>query len=205
MSDVQTFGSLVLGTDVSDAVTLTLQTWFPTYLAMMDRRLASLNLGSLPAPGSYVTSSDPRHWPEDQPPAVVVAVPGTLGQPKRDGSRNYRAFWDVRVIVFVTASDRESTERLAKYYGAAVRLLLLNKGSLGNFAAGTEWYGEFYETKIADRDQRTLGSCENRFSVDVRDVVRALGGPPAPITTQPADWPEATSVKATLTPTAIPK
>lgn len=202
MSDSVIFGNLVTGDDVDQAITLTLQTWAATYLERMCRKIGQ-PAGWLPYPQSYVHTNDPNHFPENQPPTVVVAVPGTSGRPIRDGSRNYRVEWDVRVAIFVRATDREATEKLAKYYGAAFRELLLQKRSLGGFAEGIEWHGEFYETRVSDRDQRTLGSCELRFCVDVRDVVKTLGGPTSPIPTEPADWPQATDVHVTLTPEAI--
>lgn len=204
MSDLDIFGPLVLWTDVGNAVTLTLQTWYETYLEMVSRKIGQPS-GWLPSPSSYVVTNDTNHFPEDQPPTVVVSVPGTMDRPKRDGQRLYRTCWDVRVTVFATAIDRESTESLVGYYGGATRALIVQKASLGNFAEGVEWLGEYYDTKISDRDQRTLGSCENRFSVDVRDVVKVFGGPTVPITSVPADWPTATNVKVQLAPTAIPE
>jgi hypothetical protein len=191
--------------DVADACTLTLQQWMATYLGMVERRKGK-QTGWLTQPASYVTSNDANHWPEEATPAIVVAVPSTLGEPKRDGGNKYRAEWDLRITVFVQAPDRDSTERLAGYYGAAIRSLVLGKRSLGGFAQGTTWHGEYYQTRVADRDQRTLGSCENRFCVDVRDVVQAPNGPLNPATdpgTPPADWPTATDVHVNYTPAAI--
>lgn len=204
MTDLNVFGASIIDTEIGNAVESTLDTWFATYLSYLDRALigAGINIGSLPTPGSYVHSADPNHFPEEQPPTVVISIPGTLGEPKRD-SANYRAFWDLRVVVFVTAPDRASTEALAKYYGAAVRMMLVQKPSLGNFAEGISWRGTQYSTRIADRDQRTLGSCENRFSVDVRDVVQAFAGPITPITTIPANWPTVTDVAVSITPDTL--
>jgi hypothetical protein len=203
MSDLQTFGPLVMWSDVADATTLTLQKWMLTYLARTERAIQK-SAGWLPLPGSYITSNDANHWPEDQPPAIVVAVPSTLSTPKMEGNRSYRAEWDVRVTVFVQAPDRDATQRLAGYYGATIRSLLLGKRSLEGFAAGTTWHGEYYQTRVADRDQRTLGSCENRFCVDVRDVVQAFGGPfDALPPGLPPDFPLATNVTVNLAPEAL--
>jgi hypothetical protein len=204
MSDLDVFGPLVIWNDVGNAIVSTLQEWYPTYLERMCRKIGQPETW-LPSPASYVVTYDTYHFPEDQPPVVVVSVPGTLDRPKRDGSRRYRAFWDVRITVFVTAVDRATTEALAGYYGGATTELILDKASLGNFAEGIEWHGTMFDTKISDRDQRTLGSCESRFSVDVRDVVMALSGPLTPTTSAPASWPTATDVKVQLAPNAIPE
>lgn len=199
MSDANIFGTLVTGEDVDQAVTATLQKWSETYLNRMCRKIGQSD-GWLPSPGSYVHTNDPHYFPEDEPPVAVIAVPGTLGQPVRQGTKYYRAEWDVRVVIFVSANDRDATERLAKQYGAAFRELLLQKRSLGGFAAGITWHEELYGTRVADRDQRTLGSCELRFSVDVRDVVQTLAGPPNPIPSEPGDWPKATDVHIVFEP-----
>lgn len=198
MSDLDVFGPLVVDTEIGQQVEATLSEWYPTYLSMLARSLPGI--ASLPSPNSYVHTSDPNHFAEDAPPTCVIAIPGTLGEPKRDSQGCYRAYWDLRVVVFVQANDRDATEQLAKYYAAATRAILVHKPSLGNFAEGTQWRGTSYGIRVPDKDQRTKGSCENRFAVDVRDVVQAFAGPTAPITIEPTDWPEVTSVKATLTP-----
>jgi hypothetical protein len=197
MSDLDVFGPLVVDTEIGAQIEATLAEWYPTYLAMLVRNVPSI--GSLPAPGSYVHTSDPTHFPEEAPPTCVIAVPGTMGEPKRDAA-NWRAMWDVRIVVFVQAVDRNTTEQLAKYYATATRAILVQKPSLGNFAEGTSWRGTSYGIRVADRDQRTKGSCENRFAVDVRDVVQAFTGPVNPITTLPADWPSVSRVTTILTP-----
>lgn len=199
MSDANIFGNLVGGYEVDDAVAATLQKWSDTYLERQCRKIGQ-PFGWLPSPGSYVFTNDPHYFPEDQPPVAVIAVPGTVGSPIRDGRKYYRAQWDVRLTIFVQTTDREDTERLAKYYGAAFRELILQKRSLGGFAEGITWHAEDYGTRVSDRDQRTLGACELRFSVDVRDVVLTLAGPAVPIITTPADPPQATTVKVTTQP-----
>jgi hypothetical protein len=203
MSDAQTYGPLVLATDVEDAATFTLQTWMPQYLGMVSRKIGQASTW-LPGIASFTVANDPTHWPEDQVPAIVLASPGTLGRPIRTRS-TYRAMWQLQVVVFVSANDRPATERLAKYYGGAVRAVLSAKGDLGGLAAGAEWEGEKYDIRIGDRDQRTLGSCSNIFCVDVRDVVQALGGP-LTVTTPPVvppDFPVADNVTVNLAPEAL--
>lgn len=204
MSDEQIYGPLVIATDIEDGCTLTLQTWIPQYLGRVSRQIGQDSLW-LPAPKSYVVSSEPsHHWAEDQLPAVVLASTGTMGKPQRS-ARLYRAFWGLQVVVYVSANDQPATERLAKYYGAAVRSVLTAKADLGGIAAGVEWLGEKYNPGISDKDSRTRGSCSNSFSVDVRDVVQALGGPSVvtdpPVV--PPDWPVADHVTVNLAPEAL--
>lgn len=203
MSD-QIYGPLVLATDIEDGATLTLQTWMPQYVGRVSRKVRNGDSLWLPAPKSYVVANDPTHWPEDQLPAIVLASPGTMGKPQRSG-RLYRAFWQLQVVVYVSSNDRPATERLAKFYGGAVRSVFTAKADLGGIAAGCEWLGEKYDIRISDRDERTLGSCSNTFSVDVRDVVQALGGPSlvTPPEVVPPDWPVADHVTVNLAPEAL--
>lgn len=205
MSDLTIFGPLVVDTEPGMAVEATLQFWFPTYLGLLNRALAAAGVdigGDLPTPGAYVHSSDPNHFPEEAPPAIVIAVPGTLGEPQRF-QRSYRSSWDVRVICFVESNTRDNTEALARYYATAIRAILVQKRSLGNFAEGTTWRGTQYGVRVKDSSQRTLGSAEVRFAVDVTDVVTEFAGPTVPITTVPADWPAATTVQVIPEPQPI--
>lgn len=205
MSDAEIFGPLILGSDVEDGAITTLQTWMPLYIAMVSRKIGQA-WDWLQVPKSYTAANDPNHWPEDQVPAIVVACPGTEGQPKRDGRQTYRAKWQLEVVVFVSANDRPATEKLAKYYGGAVRMILAQKADLNDLAAGTQWNSEKYNIRIADQDQRVLGSCSNTFCVDVRNVVRALGGPPDPNADPsgvPPDYPLAEHVTVQLVPEAL--
>jgi hypothetical protein len=190
MSDLEVFGPLVLSTDVESAVEATLKRWMTDYLRWVERT-KNLRVNFLPTPRSYTITSDWDHFPEDQLPAVLIMC-AKADNPKMDGRREYRATFPVRVGVIVSAKDRNSTERLAKYYGGALRALLLAKGSLGNFAVQTCWDGENYDVHTADRSQRTLATAEVKLTVEVRNVVRRLAGPlepsPKPAESAPP-WP----------------
>jgi hypothetical protein len=193
MSDVEVFGPLVLATDVEDAVEATLKLWMATYLGFVDRHIGRVSPWLLP-PKSYTVTSDWDAFPEEQSPAVLIMCPGVT-KPLMDGKREYRAIFPVSIGVRVEAPDRRSTERLAKYYGGAIRALLSGKGSLGDFAVATTWEDEKYGTHVSDRSQRTFGSADLKFNVEVRQVVRRLSGPAEPLKAPgvaPAAWPKVT-------------
>lgn len=190
MSDLEVFGPLVIATDVEDAIEATLKLWMATYLERMVRHIGK-PAGWLSAPKSYTVTSDWDHFPEEAVPAVLIICPN-IDKPLMDGKREYRATFPIKVGIFVEARDRRSTERLAKYYGGALRELLLQKGSLGDFAIATTWEGEEYGTCVSDHSQRTFGSAEIKLAVEVRQVVRRLAGPgtvPANPKIPPAAWP----------------
>jgi hypothetical protein len=205
MSDLEIFGPIVTGADVEDAVERTLKEWMQTYLRRMERHI-SKPPNWLPNPGSYIASSDWDHFPEEQVPAILMICPDA-GRPEMDGKREYRTTFPIQIGIFVEGQDRRSSERLAKYYGAALRELLTHKGSLGNFAEATCWEGEQYGVHISDRSQRTFGTAEVKLSVEVRQVSRRLAGPAEPLkepATEPGPLPTVTkNTPVQLTPQAI--
>lgn len=179
MSDLDIFGPLVVGTATEEAVQATLERWMLTYLGRLDRAIGKTPPWLKP-PRSYTITSDWDHFPEEAVPAVLIMCSG-VEKPLMDGKREYRAIFPVKVGIFVESQDRASTDRLAKYYGAALRELLLHKGSLGNFATATTWEGERYGTRVSDRSQRTFGTAEVELNVEVRRVVKRLSGPAEPL------------------------
>lgn len=191
-SDLEVFGPLVIDTQLPEAVEATLKLWMQTYLQRLERAI-SKPVNWLPPPQSYTITSDWDHYPEEALPAVLIMCPGVT-KPKMDGRREYRGVYPVRVGIFVEARDRVSTDALAKYYGTALRELLLQKGSLGDFATATAWAGADYGTRVSDRSQRTVGTAEIKLEVEVRAIVRRLSGPVEPITTglAPPSLPEVT-------------
>jgi hypothetical protein len=171
-----------------------------TYLGRVNRAIGK-PANWLPAPKSYTITSDWDHFPEEAVPAVLIMCPG-IAKPLMDGKREYRAVFPVRVGIFVESQDRKSTDRLAKYYGAALRELLLHKGSLGNFATATAWEGEKYGTRVSDRAQRTFGTAEVELNIEVRRVVKRLSGPAAPLV-DPTKAPGARPTVTKKTPVKI--
>lgn len=201
MSDLDTFGQFIVPTEVDDAAQNTLEKWIGTYLRLVERRIKKPK-NWLPNPRSYIVSSDFDHFPEEQLPAVIIESQGTAGKPKMDGGRYYRTEFRVKVSVFVEASDRRSTERLTKYYITALRLLVIQKGSLGGFAIASCWEDESYSVQTNDRTQRTIGTATVTFNVEVREVGKRLSGPSEPIETEPGPIP---TVKVAKAPTGKPE
>lgn len=206
MSDLEIFGPLVMGTDVEDAIKATLETWFETYLAFVEREIVrrghKVPGGKLPLPRSYTVSSDWDHFPEEQVPAVMVMAP-KMEKPRRDGKRTYRADFPFAVGIFVEGQDRSSTERLAKFYGAAIRALITGRGDLGGFANATVPTSEDWGRHISNRSQRTFGTAEVCFVTEVLNIGRQGGGPlevPAKPKTEPGANPRLTKPNVTLSP-----
>lgn len=172
------FGAILDGTEVEEAVLETVRLWEATYLREIEEQ-KGLDPNSLPAFRSRfaVSEDEPDRWPEDQLPSLVVACPGTLGEPKSDGEGAYHATFAVEVGVIVSANEEGATNRLAKRYAAAVRAILVQHSSLGGFARGLDWMGEAYDRVVERPDQRMLRATVLPFSVEVDDVVQAAHGP----------------------------
>lgn len=202
MSDLDIFGSLILAPQLEDAAQGTIETWISTYLRRVERFIGKPALW-LPNPKSYECTNDFDHWPEEQLPAILIMVPGISGRPERDGERNYRVPFHLKIGVVVSADTRKHTERLSKYYAGAIRNLIANKGSLGSFAVGSVWVDENYENKTSDHSQRTLSRAEVCFDTEVYGVVKALAGPatvPAEPATEPPSNPTVRGGKITIKP-----
>lgn len=194
MSDLQRYGPLVLGTDVEDAVKATLQEWMPDYLAWVSRHIGKP--GFLRPPGSFEVTSDWEHFPEEKLPAILIVCAEAVN-PEKDGRKEYRATWTLRVGAFVSARDRTSSERLAKYYAGVIREIINAKGSLGQVGWASTWKGERYVPEVTARAQRTISSAEVRFDVQARHVSSWLIGPsvPSPVVEPAVEAPALPTVK----------
>lgn len=174
MSDLSTYGSLVLIPEVEDSLEATLKEWIPYYAAYVSRKAGKP--GFLPDPKSYVATSDFDHFPEEKCPAVLLEC-GEIMNPIADGRREYRATFPLRVGIFVESKNRDATERLAKLYEGAIRQLILHRGSLGHKGWATIWKATKINPEVANRSQRTIASAEIHFSTEVRGAAQRLGGP----------------------------
>lgn len=194
------FGQIVDATEVETAALTTLESFSRDYLAEMERS-RGLPSGTLPQVRSWIVAGDFRHWPQEQLPSVLVVSSGMEGEPKREGSSKYRALFGLGFAVVVSASDQAASDRLARYYTAAFRTLILQHASLGGFASGVEWVDEAYDL-LPERDGRTFAAGQSVFRVEVEDVATARGGPRTPSpdpSVPPPDGPIATDVEVEVT------
>lgn len=196
------FGSLIDGAAVERAVVDTLKRWLPEYLPWIERKTGR----RLRTPGSYVATTDPNRWPEEQLPSILVMNTGLANPPEKNGRRSYRATFAVGVAVVVSAKDYDSTKTLAQLYTAAVRAVLLHHPDLGGLADAVVWVDEGYDALPDGKRARKLASGQAIFNVEVPDVVTALAGPsdprPDPSTPYPDD-PTVTDVRADIEPEAL--
>jgi hypothetical protein len=205
MTDI--FGQVIIGSELEQAVVDTLESWFPVYIRELELQTPAdpnpnhIPEDALPLPRSYLTAAKVDRSMTDQLPAIVVVNPGLSGRnaPKQNGDGTFRVPWGISVGAFVTGKDRPSTSRLIRAYTAIIRMIMLQKQSLGGFADGTTWLDESYDDNFAFVDQQTIGAGSVVFEVWVDNVVNRYGGPatyggpapgPDPAAQPGADWPE---------------
>jgi hypothetical protein len=207
---ISVFRPIFVGAILEQAVIDTIKKWAPTYLREIERILGR-QMGDIPAPRSYTTRRRFEKFVEDQTPTIIVVSPGTADEPSMEGDGHYRAEWALGVGAVVSTSTQESTNLVAKIYGAAIRSLLIQHGSLGGVASGIRWMDESYDDLPSDDSDRTLGSAALYFRVEVDEVVNRYGGPdgtffpaePDPDLQPGSEWPPAETVEVTLLKEAL--
>ena len=187
------FGPILDKTDVENAMEEHLRLWLPTYLAELERQ-KGYEPETIRTPVAWLRSNDFSKWPEDHTPAILIISPGLVGDPTREGSSVWSAPYGVGVAAVVSSIDRDSTRKLAGFYGAAIRAAVLQHPSLGNFARDTNWVDERFDD-VPQEDERSLASAQEVFRVDVFGVTAGRTGPKTPPEDPyaiPADPPIAT-------------
>jgi hypothetical protein len=209
MSDANLFGPIVTGDDVERAIAAFLRdpqpnghSWLDTYLGELERH-AGYAPGQIQRPKGVVTRSELETWPEDQLPVIVVVSPALAARPSQRAGA-YQATWAVAVAPVVSDVDEPGTRRLSHTYVAAVRLAMLQHGSLGGFAESVEWIDERTDD-TAFADTRSIMAGRVVFEVTVGNVARRSDGPLVPLpdpAVDPGPWPDvsATPVDVSIVP-----
>jgi hypothetical protein len=175
------FKSIIDGGVVEGWVEDTLKAWWEVYSRELEIQRGETP-GLHPQPASWVVIDGPEADREvaDQMPAIIIISPGLNGQrPIHDGRGQYRATWLVGVGLFVSASTREDTKNLVRFYAAVARAIMLQKSSLGGNVARTTWLDESYDDNFNFTDQLTISAGSVIFEVEVDNVVTHGAGPVA--------------------------
>lgn len=173
------FGEIVTVSDVWTALQDTLKLWFPTYLREQER-VSGRAYAVLRRPVGwrvFTESLDTKIG--DQFPVCVIVAPGIATPLEQRENSLYSAVFEMGVSVIVKARDVSETLSLAAQYGAAMRKIILDHGSLGGLASGTSVIGEDYN-EIPDESQRTLAAAQLIVSIRVDNAAAGTGGPLEP-------------------------
>ena len=179
------FKPIIDGSMIEFWAKTTLEDWFQVYTEELELQRIALGMndvrGSHPLPNSYRVAEEMDKEAGDQLPAIVLVCPGLNGQPpKKDGEGYYRATWMLGVGIFVSASTREDTKDLVRFYAAVVRGILVQKPSLGGHTFRTTWLDESYDDNFDYVDTQTISAGQVIFEVEIEGVVKHGAGPVTP-------------------------
>ena len=180
------FGTFVTRGHVEVAVQAHVSKWMPLHIAAVERQ-EGIAPGSIQLPGAVDIVTQFTRFPDDKLPWIAVVSPGIVPgrAPRRAGDGEVTAWWQVAVGAVVAAKDERAAKNLAGYYGAAIRLLMTQKASLGGFAQATDWTDESY-TDVPRLQDRNLAGVRMVFVVEVHNVMNVRGGY---VPTQPPEDP----------------
>ena len=168
------YGQVTTGGDVRAAVRATIELWSDAYIYEMSRQVG-FDLLPLRSFGMFAGPD----YPPDRTPGCVIVAPGVIGEIEQRGDGLVDVRWAVGVGIVVADATAEDAMVRAEPYGAALRALLIQQGSLGGFAEETTWLDE--ETvPIAYEVDRTVAASSLQFSVQLRGVVNRWAGPFVP-------------------------
>lgn len=120
------YGDVTTGEQVEQAVVDLLTLWLPSYLANLER-LTGRDHGTVSPPRSYLVTNRFERRPEDQIPACVVVSPGLSAAPVQHGDGTLSGWFRIEAGIMASARTREESNSLAKLYGAALLMLLVQK------------------------------------------------------------------------------
>lgn len=187
------FGDMKSARLLEQAAIDTLKEWLPTYLAEGERQF-DREEQSMPHPKHYGRVKEFEKWPENKLPALLVISPGLDGtRPRKDGEGRYRANFILGVGIALKTRDKNRTNDLVKDYAAVIRTLMVQKGTLGGYANGTEYRDESHNVADTEDQQRTLGTAQVIFSVELENLTQ-WGTGPVVVPDDPYDPPPAWGV-----------
>lgn len=197
------FGPIVSAFEVEHAVAECVRVWIRDYLAELCRQ-RKLDAEAFPPFRSLVATSYFHKLPEDQLPALIITSPGTEasrgsargGRMEIHGDGTYGLRWRVEAGAVVTTRGNREAAKLARFYTAAVRVLLTQQLPDPRWCPidvrGVDCTGERYRVTDAAME-RTQAAGSVDLIIDVENVGNRNLGPAAPMfePTPPDVYPEA--------------
>lgn len=153
----------------------------------------------LATPKSYATVSEYDRFPEQQLPAIIVAAPGMVQQPIRNGDGYLHGTWTIEVSATVSAPNGKETRQLSQLYLAAIQGAILQRRSLGDpFSAANLMMVEYAD--IPNERRRSIIAAVAAFEVSVHEMISTKQGPvsPEPPDPIPPTWPIATEINISV-------
>lgn len=191
------FGRILVPSQIEEAVTVTLQKWYPTYLAEIARQL-DVSRNIFPQPQNYTNRNSFDAEAGEKLPKVVVITPGLLDAPTRTGGGLYRAVWRLGVGIAAAGKDEQSANLRVKAYGAATRAILpQQQADVAQNTPGIiqiRWINETYDDLTVPNQNQLTKAASLWFSIDIENIMEQWRGPDVPATDAPPAYPDVETV-----------
>lgn len=202
MTATNQFGVSVGRADIRAWIRGGLALWLPTYLREAERE-QGYTVGRTALPNTWRVAERIDKWPEEMLPAVIIQLPGLIGEPERIGGGIFVATWAVALTGIVRGRSSDDSEAIADVYALALRNLMLQKAAIDDWDAtaytgptldvmNVIWADEGYDPLPQRGRSRTLVAATVTFRVSMRGLADEYGGPAEPLptpTTDPGPWP----------------
>ncbi len=190
------FGDNIDSADVEEALLTFLREWMPTYITEIVRQkdpAGTIWPNGVAAVRSFtVVHAAEEKWPEDQLPMLLAHSPGLAEEPEAQGDGTVSAKYACGLSAIASGSTLAMTKALARVYGSAARMAILQHEGLGGFAEGVEWKDErLFPVVQGVEAERNLMSVSGMYVIEVAQVLNRDGGPREPLEppyTEPDPW-----------------
>jgi hypothetical protein len=179
MSDEEVFGPVVSASEIQLSAISVISIWMPEYIAWIERHIG-YDPHTMPPVATVTGASTLEGW-YPVSPGVIVLLP-RLHRPRprrstehvlRDGAGVLSATYELSVVVALPGD----MEYLVADYTAALRTLLLQKGTLYGHVDGIELIGERHGLRYDGENVRWYGRL--RFHIRLAALANVYAGPPA--------------------------
>ena len=180
------FGPIITTIDVEEAILKTFRTWYPEWLAEVERQ-KSLQRGFLvrpPDPESYHGGDDFDSWKEDTCPELIAVVKGTGSE--LHASAGYTGIYEVEVAIVLIQQAEEEARLQVSLHGAAL-MFLVQQPDLGGLAERLVMTGPPPTPEFPNPENRRIARAKVNFTVYVSTIVEENAGPVQP---NPSESPE---------------
>jgi len=194
-----TYGPVYSGHSIQEAMYTTLEKWMPSYVQETNRQIGK---NVLQIPREYRYRPDYRTLPKGVTAAILLDVPGTVGEPIVHQDF-IRANWHAEAMIFVYGTkDWQETQAITHAYMGCLRACILQHRDLNGVAETTMWTGEEYR-EGEHSSNRTTGVGLVYFEVTVGNATNMFAGPPSKqyagegSVTDPSLFPPSPPIQAT--------
>lgn len=208
MTATDLFGLSIDGDDVEAALLAHLRKWMPSYtgdaVRSKDPGGKLWPEGVAPVQEFSVKHAAAENWPAERLPMLLAHCPGFAAPTKREGDGRVTGYFLVHLSAIAQGVDIDDTKKLARLYGTAAAMAILQKPDLGGFANETLWMDQNnFGLAKGQEAERALMAVANTFAIEVTGIMDLTAGPDAPLedpSESPGERPTAKTVSEEVRP-----